>query len=91
MKKKEKVQFRALRYIYSDFSSTYQELGKKSGKLLLHVQRLRLLAIQVYKIVNETGPKYLHNLFNVKKSPYETKAVIPLIRPKFKANMEIVQ
>ena len=50
---------------------------------MLYVQRLKLLAMHVYKILNSSGPKYLHDMYTVNKSGYNTRAVLPLIPPKF--------
>lgn len=43
LKKMEKLQFRALRFVYNDFTSSYTELRNKAGKPLLYVQRQRQL------------------------------------------------
>ncbi len=55
----ERVQFRALKFVYGDFTSTYTELIQVSGMSYLYHQRIRLLASEMYKLYNEQGPKYL--------------------------------
>ena len=49
LRKIEKIQKRALRYVYNDFTSTYSELRCKANKPLLYTQRLKQILIQVYQ------------------------------------------
>lgn len=69
-KKLEKIQERALRFIYNDFSSTYEQLLVKSKLPSLRIRRLRSLAIEVYKIINKQTPVYLHELITKKENSY---------------------
>jgi hypothetical protein len=45
-----KIQERALRFIYNDYNSTYENLLIVSKLPTLKVKRLRTMAIEVYKI-----------------------------------------
>ena len=58
----EKVQERALRFVYEDFDSSYEDLLQKTGLPSLHIRRMRLIAIEVLKILNEVCPTVLANL-----------------------------
>ena len=69
-KKLEKIQERALRFIYNDDKSTYEELLMKSKMPSLRVRRLRFLAIHVYKTINKLNPVYLHDMITVKQNFY---------------------
>ena len=62
--KLEKLQERALRFVFSDFTSTYEELLKRGHFLPLSIYRLKFL--EVYKCVNNLNPPYLNNLFITK-------------------------
>ena len=64
----EKVQERALRFIYQDHNSTYEDLLIKSKMPSLKVRRLRTMAIEVFRTVNHENPVYLHDLINIKKN-----------------------
>ena len=57
----EKVQERALRFVYEDFDSSYEDLLQKTGLPSLHIRRMRLMAIEVFKILNEMCPPVLAN------------------------------
>ena len=64
--KLNKLQERALRIVYQDFSSSYESLLEKGHFLSLSMLRLRFLAIEVYKCINNLNPLYLNELFEVK-------------------------
>jgi hypothetical protein len=49
-------QFRALKFIYDDTDSTYEELLTKSKLPTLKIRRIRTIAIETFKIVNKTSP-----------------------------------
>jgi len=49
-RKIEKLLGRALRYVYIDFESNYNELLKKSKKSSLYVNRMKELLLSVYKV-----------------------------------------
>ena len=49
----EKIQERALRFIYNDYNSTYENLLIVSKLPTLKVRRLRTMAIEVYKILHQ--------------------------------------
>ena len=51
--KLERVQERALRFIKNDFTSSLSELLKLTNTQPLHVRRLKLMACEVYKIIED--------------------------------------
>ena len=81
--KHKRVQERALGFINNDFISSLSELLKLSNTQPFHVRRLKLMACEVYKIVNYFSPQYIRvsDLVNIKISPYdfrgEKKADVP--------------
>ena len=62
--KLEKIQERALRFIYNDYISDYDTLLFNSKKPTLKLRRLRTMALEAFKILNNQGPVYLHDLLN---------------------------
>ena len=82
----EKIQFRALKFIYDDTDSTYEEPLTKSKLLVptLKIRRIRTIAIETFKIVNKTSPLYLQDLITIKQSKYsfryQNTASIPSTR-----------
>jgi hypothetical protein len=57
----EKNQERALRFIYNDYNSTYDNLLIVSKLPTLKVRRLRTMAIEIYKILHLESRSYLHD------------------------------
>lgn len=81
--KLEKVQERALRFINNDFTSSLPDLLKQTNTQPLHIRRLKLMACEVYKLVNNLSPTYINDLVNIKNPSYnfrsERKAEIPRV------------
>jgi hypothetical protein len=69
-KKLEKVQERALRFVYNDYTSSYINLLEKALVPSLQIRRIRTMALETYKIVNKLAHVCLHDLVNVKNSKY---------------------
>ena len=69
-KKIEKVQERALRFVYDDFVSTYEELLEKAKIPTLKIRRLRTMALETFKILHDLAPPSLSNLVNIKENKY---------------------
>ena len=57
-KKIEKFQERALRFIYQYYNSIYDTLLGKSKLPSLIVRRLRAIALEAFKILNNQTPVY---------------------------------
>ncbi|KAK6176060.1 hypothetical protein SNE40_014416 [Patella caerulea] len=71
--KLEKLHFRALKFSFQDFNSSYDELISKTGVSTLEIRRMRLLAIKVFKIIAGNRPAYMSQLISVKKSHYSCR------------------
>ena len=68
--KMEKLHYRALRLVFSDFSSSYEAFLERANMPTLHVNRIRLIAIETFKILHKMLPVYLHDLVSYKESNY---------------------
>ena len=87
-RKIEKIQERALRFIYRDiyrdYDSSYESLLLKSQLPSLKVRFLRAIALEAFKILNNLYPVYLNDLLTFKNLSYSfryTKTVeIPQVR-----------
>jgi hypothetical protein len=66
----EKIQERALRFIYEDYDSSYEDLLHKSKLPSLKIRRIRTFAIETFKIIHRKSPQYLHNLIDIKARSY---------------------
>ena len=86
-KKMEKVQERALRIVYEDFSSSYEDLLQKTGLPSLHIRRMRIMAIEFFKILNEMCPPVLSNLVQKRSSSYNFRYTNILQVPTVKTTL----
>ena len=66
----EKIQHRALRFVYDDYSSSYQELLTKAKLPSLHVNRMRNMAAETFKILNGIAPPVLNDLLTKRENSY---------------------
>jgi hypothetical protein len=78
----EKIQERALRFIFNDTCSNYTDLLKRVRKDTMLTQRLKGILVFVYKCVNKLGPTYLNALFHVKVNLYNIRNDILVVQPK---------
>ena len=79
-KKLEKIQFRALKFVFCDFTSSYDVLLDKAGLTTLELFRLRQILIFVYKCVNELSPPFLWNMFEKRTTSYNLRNANQLSR-----------
>ena len=58
------MQERTPRLLRNDFASDYTELLKNSGKATMEIKRLRCLALEIFKTVNNLNPYYMKEIFS---------------------------
>ena len=82
--KLEKVQFRALKFIFQDFNSFYDIVLQKAGATTLHLSRMKNLALQTFKIVYGDSPPVLQDCIVKKDTSYNFRYtnLLELPRPK---------
>ena len=57
--KMERIQFRALKYIYNDVSTSYEELLARANLSTLELHRKREILVEVFKSVDNISPYIL--------------------------------
>ena len=76
-KSMNKIQERALRILHNDLVSDCTGLLKKSGKATMTIKRLRCLALEIFKTLNNVNPNYMKEIFpkstNLTHRPLDTK------------------
>ena len=78
----EKIQERALRFIYEDFDSSYDSLLEKSKLPALKTRRMRTIALESFKIMNKISPCFLHDLIEIKNNTYNFRYVNTAVVPQ---------
>ena len=66
----EKLQYRALRLVLNNFDSSYETLLEKVNMPTFHISRIRLIAVETFKILQKMSPVYLQDLLSYKNSIY---------------------
>ncbi len=73
LKKIEKIQTRALRFMLKDQISKYEQLLEKCNYATLHIRRLRIISTEVFKSLNNLNPSFMKEMFNIKKPYYNLR------------------
>ena len=79
--KLETINERALRQAYSDYSSSYKDLLANSKETTIHVQSVRILALEVYKTLNNL-PVFMKDYFVPKTTGHNLRLKNPLDIPR---------
>ena len=73
LQKIEQLQERALRFLYNDHTSSYNDLLLKSDKGTMLVARQRTLCIEIFKTVKHLNPPFMQNIFKLRSSNYSSR------------------
>ena len=65
-KRINKIHERALRLVYKDDISSFEELLTRDNSFTIHERNIQTLAIELYKIVNRLSPKIMDLIFPLK-------------------------
>ena len=79
--KLERIQYRALKFVYLDFTSDYSELLLRANLPTLELARTRTLLLEIYKAVNNISPPYMRDLFAPRHIPYNLRCSDKLKQP----------
>ena len=71
MRKIEKIQERALRFLLNDTKSDYNMLLSISGFETLHLKRIHMFALEVFKCLYDLNPSFMSSTFNIKHVPFK--------------------
>ena len=72
--KLEKIQFRALKFVYNRYDLDYFSLLRMAGLPTLELSRQRAIAIEVFKAIHKTSPSYISNLFKLRPHRYSLRS-----------------
>ena len=69
-KKIESIQKRALRFLYNDYTSNYEKLLENSKICTMEIRRLRTMALEIFKTLNDMNPYFMKELFQLRGNTY---------------------
>ena len=81
--KLEKLQERALRFVFMDSDSSYTDLLKRGNFLSLSAYKIRNLAMEMFKCFHGMNPMHLNNLFCKQEIKYNLRDKTVLEQPRF--------
>ena len=64
------LHYRALRLVYMDETSTYEELLRRDGSVSVHNRNLQFLAIEMYKVDKGLSPTFMKDIFTQKENSH---------------------
>ena len=85
-KKLERIQFRALRFVFLDFESDYATLLYRAGLPTLELSRKRAILIDVFKNLMHQSPAFMWNSYKPKLINYNLRNTNTLCIPHSKTS-----
>ena len=83
-KKIEKIQERALRFMFKDENSSYDTLLQRCGYDTLHIRRIKYIATEVFKSLNNLNPPFMKEMFDIKETSHDLRDSNLVFQPKFR-------
>ena len=76
-----KTHKRALRVVYQDTNSSYEDLLEKDKSCTIHINNLRLLMCEIFKSLHSLNPSFMKDLFALKPLSMNLRAQKILVLP----------
>ena len=68
-----KIHERALRLVYKDYTSSFDDLLAKDNSFKIHQRNLQKLAIEIFKVKNGIAPTIMNSVFELNDNPYSLR------------------
>ena len=78
--KVNRIHERALRLVYQDYKSSFEELLDKDKSLCFHHRNIHQVAIEMFKVKHDLSPPFMKDIF--KEIERETRSGTSFLRPK---------
>ena len=75
------VHERALRLVYNDYISSFEDLLKNDKSLSIHHRNIHNVAIEMYKVKNNLSPPFMKDIFDYKGCGRTTRMGEKFARP----------
>ena len=64
------LHYRALRMVYLDETSSFEELLRKDGSVRIHHRNLQFLAVEMFKVIKGMAPAFMNDIFAIHENAY---------------------
>ena len=61
-----KIHERALRIVYGDITSSFEELLNRDNSVTVHERNIQVLAIEVFRVIKGNSPEIMNDIFTLK-------------------------
>ena len=68
-----RIHERALRTVYKDYDSSFENLLLKDNSLTTHQRNLQILATEIYKVKSGIAPEIMSEVFSIVDNPYNLR------------------
>ena len=68
-----RIHERALSIAYDDYVSDFDYLLEKDNSVTIHQRNIQLLTLEIYKTQKDLNPKFMKEVFSIKKHNYPTR------------------
>ena len=72
---------RALRLVYCDYESTFEQLLLKDKSLTFHHRNIHQVAIEMYKAKHDLSPPFMKEIFKIEETGMNTRMGVKFSRP----------
>ena len=69
-----KLHERALRVVYSDYNSTFDDLLRRDGSVSIHDRNIRILATELFKVKNNLSNHIMNDIFELRNLNYNIRS-----------------
>ncbi len=84
IRKMEKTQERALRFLFNIKKSSYSSLLEQNRQITLHLTHIKRIACEVYKPLNKLNAAFMTDMFKERNISYDLRDSSVLTQPIFK-------
>ena len=68
-----KIHERALRLVYKDYTSSFDDLLAKDNSFKIHQRNLQKLAIEIFKVKKDIAPAIMNSVFELNDNPHSLR------------------
>ena len=76
---------KALRLVYQDYSSTFEDLLEKDNSLTFHQRNIHQVAIEMFKAKHDLSPPFMKEIFCHNDNSKVTRSGDTFVRPRVKS------